>query len=237
MVDSLSLVYLPLAVGLGALHALEPGHSKTLMAAYLIGTKGTKRDAIALGLSAAATHSIIVIALAVTALWLGREAFTESVSHYLQIGSGSLVILLGLWMIWSRRSSLFAHHAHHHHAPDPIEIAGPLATGKLEIIETPAGERLQLKTLAAVENLQATVVITREGRFETIPLQQTDDPTLFISDVAPEEPHTFDAILTLQVGDRREANPFTMQEPAEHGHEHLSEDAHARATPPLCPQM
>ena len=49
MSATLSLAYLPVAVGLGALHALEPGHSKTMIAAYLIGTKGTKRDALLLG--------------------------------------------------------------------------------------------------------------------------------------------------------------------------------------------
>ena len=43
-----SILYFPTAVGLGALHALEPGHAKTLTAAYLIGTKGTKRDAVLL---------------------------------------------------------------------------------------------------------------------------------------------------------------------------------------------
>ncbi|HEX7673983.1 MAG TPA: hypothetical protein VF412_07425, partial [Bdellovibrio sp.] len=63
-------LYFPTALALGALHALEPGHAKTLTAAYLIGIKGTKRDALLLGLSVAITHSFVVIAISVAALWL-----------------------------------------------------------------------------------------------------------------------------------------------------------------------
>jgi nickel/cobalt exporter len=54
-------VYFPTALSLGALHALEPGHAKTLTAAYLIGIKGMKRDALLLGLSMAFTHSIAAL--------------------------------------------------------------------------------------------------------------------------------------------------------------------------------
>ena len=67
----LSIVYFPTAVALGALPALEPGHAKTLTAAYLIGTKGTKRDATILGLSVATTHSLVVVGLSVAAVLLG----------------------------------------------------------------------------------------------------------------------------------------------------------------------
>lgn len=63
MTESLSIVYFPAAVLLGALHAMEPGHAKALTASYLIGIKGTKKDSILLGLSVAATQSIVVIAI------------------------------------------------------------------------------------------------------------------------------------------------------------------------------
>ncbi|HEY3319612.1 MAG TPA: nickel/cobalt efflux transporter [Planctomycetota bacterium] len=117
--DQLSLLYLPTAVLLGALHALEPGHAKTLTAAYLIGVKGTRRDAIVLGIAVAATHSIVVIALAVTAVVLGREAFADNAMRWLQLGSGILVTLLGSWMLWRRwpraNCSCEQHHEHHDH--------------------------------------------------------------------------------------------------------------------------
>ncbi|MCM2277588.1 MAG: sulfite exporter TauE/SafE family protein [Oligoflexia bacterium] len=100
--NPLSWVYFPTAVALGALHALEPGHAKTLTAAYLIGIKGTRRDAFLLGLSVAFTHSLVVIAIAAGALWVGQEAFTKDVTHYLQLGSGVLVVALGSWMLFKR---------------------------------------------------------------------------------------------------------------------------------------
>lgn len=120
-------LYFPTALALGALHALEPGHAKTLTAAYLIGIKGTKRDALLLGLSVAITHSFVVIAISVAALWLGRETFTHDVTRYLQLGSGVVVIVLGAWMMFKRLRQLRRtgqrvkghHHDHHHsHAAD-----------------------------------------------------------------------------------------------------------------------
>lgn len=126
----ISLIYLPTAVALGALHALEPGHAKTLTAAYLIGTKGTRRDAIILGLSVAFTHSLIVIGLSVGAVLLGREAFTDEATHFLAVGSSVIVIVLGMWLLTGRiralrpRRSLANstphrvddhHHRAHHH--------------------------------------------------------------------------------------------------------------------------
>lgn len=116
----LSALYFPSALLLGALHALEPGHAKTLTAAYLIGTKGTKFDAVLLGLSVALTHSIVVIGLSLTAVWIGRESFTQDASRWLAIASGAIVILLGLWLlrrrlrVLRRASHLSAHHHHDH---------------------------------------------------------------------------------------------------------------------------
>lgn len=103
MIDNpFTIYYFPTALALGALHALEPGHAKTLTAAYLIGIKGTKRDALLLGISVAITHSIVVFLLSVAALWVGEETFTKDASHWLQVGSGIIVILLGSWMLIRR---------------------------------------------------------------------------------------------------------------------------------------
>jgi nickel/cobalt transporter (NicO) family protein len=121
---SLSLYYIPTAVILGALHALEPGHAKTLTAAYLIGVRGTRRDAVLLGLSVAITHSFVVVLISAIALWLGREAFTDQATHWLQLISGWVVILLGVWLIYrrwpraKRRDDQHAHpHVHSDHLP------------------------------------------------------------------------------------------------------------------------
>ena len=110
----LSLIYLPTALALGALHALEPGHAKTLTAAYLIGTKGTGRDAVLLGLSVAFTHSFVVVGLSIGAVLLGREAFTDEAIDVLAIGSSVIVILLGFWLLGRRLRTLKRRAAHHH---------------------------------------------------------------------------------------------------------------------------
>lgn len=102
----LSLFYFPSAIVLGALHALEPGHAKTLTAAFLIGTKGNKMDACVLGLSVAFTHSIVVVGLSVIAVLLGRETFTAEASFYLASGSSIIVILLGAWLLYRRIKQL-----------------------------------------------------------------------------------------------------------------------------------
>ncbi len=119
VVDTLSWVYFPTALALGALHALEPGHAKALTAAYLIGIKGTKKDALLLGLSVALTHSLVVIGISVAAIWIGKEAFTEDVTRWLQYGSGIVVVILGIWMLIKRIKIMNKQtHEHHHQNHD-----------------------------------------------------------------------------------------------------------------------
>ncbi|MBI1367419.1 MAG: hypothetical protein GC162_02070 [Planctomycetes bacterium] len=238
MDHSLTLVYFPSAVVLGALHALEPGHAKTLTAAYLIGVKGTKRDAILLGLSVATTHSILVILLAFGALWLGQEAFTDQATHWLQIGSGVVVIALGSWMLWRRwprvrratgHDHAHHHHHHHHHAPDPVLVSSPLATGRLEIVDTPAGERLRLTLDQPAPGLTARVDITRpDGEIEVLTLSAlAGDPGVYLSNEAPQEPHEFAAVVELSREQQRDTLPFEMHEPHDHDHDHDHDHAHA----------
>ena len=97
MSNPLSLVYFPAVVLLGALHALEPGHAKALTASYLIGIKGTKKDSVVLGLSVAATHSLVVILISAVGLWVGQEAFTGRETEWLERGSGFVAIAVGSW--------------------------------------------------------------------------------------------------------------------------------------------
>lgn len=238
MDPSLSWLYFPSAVLLGALHALEPGHAKTLTAAYLIGTKGTKRDAVLLGISVAFTHSIIVVGLATTALWVGQETFTDRATRWLQMGSGIVVILLGVWLLWRRwprvrRSLGHDHPHHHHHAPEPFVFRGRLAQGALRIVDTPGGERMRLALQAPVSGLTCRVDIFRpDGEVEVLPLRlEPGRDAPYTSDVAPREPHEFVAVLEIVHGDLKETLPFEMHEPADHHHDHdlMDEDEHARA--------
>ena len=83
-------LYIPTAILLGALHGLEPGHSKTMMAAFIVAIRGTVTQAVLLGLSAAFSHSLIIWLLAAVALKYGSQWNAETTEPYFQqIGRAS----------------------------------------------------------------------------------------------------------------------------------------------------
>ncbi len=108
---------LPTAVILGALHGLEPGHSKSIMAAFIIAVRGTVLQACLLGLCAAISHVIIVWVLALIALTWGEALIGEELEHYLLMVSGIIVLLMALWMLRNLLGvgSGDSPHEHHHH--------------------------------------------------------------------------------------------------------------------------
>ena len=132
-------LYLPIAVVLGALHALEPGHAKSLMAAYIVAIRGTTRQAVVLALSAAMGHTIIVWILAIAALALGERYIVDEAEPWLTTLSGVLIVLLAIRMFWmlTRHSH---HHGHHHshehrhdhgHTHEAPAISGHVGTGQI----------------------------------------------------------------------------------------------------------
>jgi nickel/cobalt exporter len=113
-------LFIPTAILLGALHGLEPGHSKTMMAAFIIAIRGTMAQAVLLGLSAAISHSLLIAVLAAAALHLGSHWNAETIEPYLQLGSAAAIAALALWMFLRTRRELHAAHHHHlhHHGHD-----------------------------------------------------------------------------------------------------------------------
>jgi nickel/cobalt exporter len=108
-------LFVPTAILLGALHGLEPGHSKTMMAAFIVAVRGTVGQAVLLGLSAAISHSLVIWLLAALALYFGNQWNAEAVEPYLQLGSAVCILALALWMFFRTRRELAEAHAHHHH--------------------------------------------------------------------------------------------------------------------------
>jgi cation diffusion facilitator family transporter len=106
------------------------------------------------------------------------------------------------------------------HAPAPFTVSSPLATGLLEIVDTPDGERFRLSIAKHAHGLQAVVEIQRKGGVvEALPLLPSpSDHHALVSTLAPAEPHEFDAILKLLAGERSDVLPFTMEEPEGHQH-------------------
>jgi len=110
-------LFIPSAILLGALHGLEPGHSKTMMAAFIIAVRGTVGQAILLGLAATLSHTAIVWIIALAGLHFGQGITSESTEPYLQIASGVIILAIALWMVWrtwqDRRPQGHGHHGGH----------------------------------------------------------------------------------------------------------------------------
>jgi nickel/cobalt exporter len=115
------LVALAVAMGLGAFHALEPGHGKTLVAAYLVGSRGTFKHALLLGLIVTASHTAGVYLLGAATLYASQYIVPEQLYPWLGLVSGVMIIVLGSALLLRRyRNSdgLISHHHGHTH-PHP----------------------------------------------------------------------------------------------------------------------
>src|SRR4030095_13323252 len=110
------LIALAGAVGLGAFHALEPGHGKTLVAAYLVGSRGTAKHAFLLGLIVTAAHTAGVYLLGAVTLYASRYIVPEQLYPWLGVVSGVMIAALGLVLLVRRYlSSDDVRHAHDHY--------------------------------------------------------------------------------------------------------------------------
>jgi nickel/cobalt exporter len=140
------LLFLLLAAfGWGAVHALSPGHGKAMVAAYLVGTRGRTRHAVALGLTVTVTHTIGVFALGVVTLALSQAILPEDLYPWLNLASGLLVLVVGGGVLRARvraargqqdhdhapdHSHDHHHgHGHHHHHEPELTRRGLLAMG------------------------------------------------------------------------------------------------------------
>lgn len=110
-------LFVPSAIFLGALHGLEPGHSKTMMAAFIVAVRGTIGQAILLGLCAALSHTAVVWVIAMGGMYLGQNWSAETSEPYLQMASALIIMTIGVWMIWrtwQQQRTCFHEHGHHH---------------------------------------------------------------------------------------------------------------------------
>jgi ABC-type nickel/cobalt efflux system permease component RcnA len=128
------LLSLVIALFWGAAHALSPGHGKSIIAAYLVGSRGTARHAVLLGLTVTVTHTIGVFALGLVTLALSAFLVPEQLYPWLNLVSALLVVCVGAGVLrWRLRDWRHArahardrhhththdHHGHSHSHPDP----------------------------------------------------------------------------------------------------------------------
>ncbi|MBW8757906.1 MAG: nickel/cobalt efflux transporter RcnA [Burkholderiales bacterium] len=93
-------LFLPSAILLGALHGLEPGHSKTMMAAFIVAVRGTVLQAVLLGLAATVSHTAIVWLIALGGMYFGQRWSAEASEPWMQLISAVLIIGVAAWMLW-----------------------------------------------------------------------------------------------------------------------------------------
>ena len=227
---------------LGALHGLEPGHSKTMMAAFIIAVRGTMLQAVLLGLSAAFSHSLIIWVLAAAALRYGSHWNAEATEPYFHLFSAAVIVVLAAWMFWRTRRDVRAAHDHHHHHgghDDATLFETALGTVKLLVFEdgVPPVFRVELPADVSGSVNPADVCIETlrvGGARETYSFAAREG--FLESTTEIPEPHEFD--LTLTVAHEGQSHLYLAQfreHDHDHGHPHPHgqgadfEDAHEAA--------
>lgn len=213
-------LFIPSAVLLGALHGLEPGHSKTMMAAFIVAVRGTLTQAVLLGLAATVSHTAVVWAVAMGGMYLGGSQNAEAIEPYLQVASGGLVLGVAAWMLWRTwQNQRLAHEHDHHHGHDE---AKRINTGhgvvRLEVFEdgVPPRFRLYSESGQAWQADQVRLETERaEGARQRFTFVQRDGFIESAQDIP--EPHEFMA--RLQLGHGHHSHDYDV-EFVEHGHAH-----------------
>ncbi len=134
-------LFIPAAILLGALHGLEPGHSKTMMAAFIVAIRGTVAQAVLLGVSATVSHTAIIWVLAFVGLHYSGRFDVETTEPYFQVATGVIVIGMAAWMFARTRRTQRAA-ADHHHTQD--ENHGPRGTHGGPLLHTGANEQMEI---------------------------------------------------------------------------------------------
>ncbi len=117
--STLSIALL-VAGALGAFHALEPGHGKTVVAAYLVGSRGTARHALLLGLIVTASHTAGVYLLGAVTFFASQYVVPDRLYPWVALASGLTIAALGLSLFWRRLKERGSEHAHPHHHHDDV---------------------------------------------------------------------------------------------------------------------
>ena len=137
------LLFLLFAAGLGGMHALSPGHGKTLVAAYLVGAQGTVRHALILGLAVTITHTAGVFALGLVALFASKYFLPDTIYPWLTAVSGLIIAQVGLWRLFNIGGTRHMHESSHEHEQVYTHSHGGFAHSHLPQV----GEPITLRSL------------------------------------------------------------------------------------------
>ncbi|WP_299999631.1 nickel/cobalt efflux protein RcnA [uncultured Cedecea sp.] len=235
--------FIPSAILLGALHGLEPGHSKTMMAAFIIAIRGTVRQAVMLGLAATLSHTAIVWLIAFGGMYISNKFTAESTEPWLQLISAIIILATAFWMFWQtwrgEKNWLESMHAeeHHHHHDESRLIDTGHGQVELSIFEEGEAPHWRLRSVRGKKWAAGDVslVTIREGSDFSQRFEFVDKGTYLESMLAIPEPHDFTVRLSL--GHHGHAHEYAL---SFHEHDHVSlegldihskeyQDAHERA--------
>ncbi|MEQ8974991.1 MAG: sulfite exporter TauE/SafE family protein [Coleofasciculus sp. C1-SOL-03] len=122
------IIGIAIAFGFGAVHALSPGHGKTLVSAYFIGSQGTPQQAVLLGLTITFTHTLSIFILGVIALFASQYVLPEQSYPVLSLVSGLTIGIVGLSLLRKRLHS-HSHFHSHSHAHKPTSLSSLVKLG------------------------------------------------------------------------------------------------------------
>ena len=147
------LIGIAVAFAFGALHAKSPGHGKTMVAAYLVGSRGTMKQAAFLGGMVTLTHTISVFILGLVTLAFAKYLAPEKLVTWLGVASGISIVLIGATLFYKRLRTLghgHTHdHAHHHHPHDHDHAHDHAHAHGIPHSHVPEGE-VSMKSLIAL---------------------------------------------------------------------------------------
>lgn len=213
-------LFIPSAILLGALHGLEPGHSKTMMAAFIVAVRGTVWQAVLLGLAATLSHTAIVWAIALGGMYFGQQWDAETTEPYFQVASAVLIIGIALWMLlrtWRDQRQAKHDHSHDHDEAKRIDTGHGVV--RLDVFEDGVPPRFRLSSEGAGRFWAASEVAIETFRpdlsRQTFAFVQRDGFLESIDEIP--EPHEFKARLTL--GHEGHSHDYDLTF-AEHAHHH-----------------
>jgi nickel/cobalt exporter len=225
-------LFVPSAILLGALHGLEPGHSKTMMAAFIIAVRGTVSQAVLLGLSATISHTAVVWAVALAGQYFGQHWGSEATEPYFQLASAILIVAIAIWMLWRTWREQHDQHDHHHHGNEVRHVTTREGLLTLEIVEDGVPPRWHVRAERGDLPHAHSITITTlrpDGSAQSFGFEHRGGYLESVDDIP--EPHAFAAQLQLH-GLKPEVHEVRFEE-HDHGHDHMNlgdeDDAHARA--------
>jgi nickel/cobalt exporter len=237
-------LFIPSAILLGALHGLEPGHSKTMMAAFIVAIRGTVTQAVMLGLAATVSHTAIVWGIALVGMYIWQGIDAEEIEPYFQLASAVIIIGVAIWMFrqtWrdqkaAKEATGHSHdghhgdHSHSHaghdgHGEDVRRIDTGHGIVSVEVFEDGVPPRWRIRNERGHGWLAADVTVTTErpdGATQSFRFVERDGFMESIDEI-PER-HEFMARLSLGHGGHSHDYDLAFIEGHDHGHDHIHEE-------------